>query len=276
MSANLRPSRRKSTKAIHTPPSPPTSSSAASSASTSRAHSPAKRTTDERATWQRLYKTYEVPRKTLHSAIGLAAIGLYASPHVTPTRLLSLGIPATAVIVSADLLRFNSPAFASVYERHLGYLMRPQERKGWNGVIFYLVGALLVLGTLPTDIATLSVLLLSWCDTAASTVGRALGHHGPQLRPGKSLIGTFAAFMVGAAATAFFYTTLVTYRPQTPPSWDPATSSLGLAQVSVLGGVVAALSEAVDVFGLDDNLTIPVLSGGLLWAVLCWAGYGHS
>jgi diacylglycerol kinase (CTP) len=197
-------------------------------------------------------------------------------PQVTPARLVALGIPACAIIVSADLLRFNNPAFAKLYEQHLGYLMRPTEKNRWNGVIFYLIGALLVLSLLPTDIATLSVLLLSWCDTAASLVGRAIGSYGPRIRRGKSLFGTLAAWLTGALTTAFFFDRIVPLRPGLVPAWDRSLSSLSLLQVSVLGGIVAAVSEAVDVFGLDDNLTIPVLSGGMLWAVLCWAGYGRA
>ena len=42
----------------------------------------------------------------------------------------------------------------------------------------------------------------------------------------------------------------------------------GLALMSVVTGVIASVSEAMDVFGLDDNVVIPVLSAIGIWGVL--------
>ena len=42
----------------------------------------------------------------------------------------------------------------------------------------------------------------------------------------------------------------------------------GLALMSVVTGVIASVSEAMDVFGLDDNVVIPVLSAIGVWGVL--------
>ena len=38
--------------------------------------------------------------------------------------------------------------------------------------------------------------------------------------------------------------------------------------MSVVSGLVAAGSEFVDILGMDDNLTIPILSGIGLWGFL--------
>jgi diacylglycerol kinase (CTP) len=43
---------------------------------------------------------------------------------------------------------------------------------------------------------------------------------------------------------------------------------LALAVMSIWTGFVASASEVVDVFGWDDNLTIPVLSGLGIWGFL--------
>ena len=56
--------------------------------------------------------------------------------------------------------------------------------------------------------------------------------------------------------------------------WTADTSSavitgpLALGVMSFVSGIVAAGSEFVDIFGWDDNLTIPVLSGFGLWGFL--------
>ena len=50
------------------------------------------------------------------------------------------------------------------------------------------------------------------------------------------------------------------------------TSTLDLWQVVLITAIAAAIAEGVDVFGLDDNLTLPVLSGLLIWASLYFLG----
>ena len=165
----------------------------------------------------------------------------------------------------------------------------------YNGVISYLAGTWFVMRFCQKDIAVLAILLLSWCDTAASTFGRLWGKYTPRVRKGKSLAGTLAAFVVGILAALVFYLGVA---PRVPQAWntgvdafafdgalglrDGAKEVLGLrgqqgriegrpalALVALTCGIVAAGSEAVDVFGLDDNLTIPVLSGialgGFFW-----------
>lgn len=219
------------------------------------------------------YSRYEVPRKTLHSSIGFATLAFYRY-GATGLSLVRYIIPSLAIIISADLLRFNNAGFSRFYESVLGPLMRPSERQSWNGVIFYMLGAATVLYFLPDDIGALSIILLSWCDTAASTVGRAYGRHGPELRKGKSLIGSLAAVATGALTTFVFFGYAVRWRPDQTPSWTPS-SPLSLGGLSILGGLVAAFSEFIDLFGLDDNLVIPVVSGGLLYALLVLLGLGR-
>lgn len=176
----------------------------------------------------------------------------------------------------------------------LGAMMRESEVTGYNGVIWYLVGTWAVLYWLPKDVAVVSVLLLSWCDTAASTFGRAWGRYTPRVRKGKSLAGTGAAFLVGVATAAGFWGYLA---PRTGPfvgdedwpfmfqgvlrlpgmvrnalSLTESQSTIGgglaLGVMSLVTGLAGALSEVVDVFGWDDNLTIPVLSGVGMWGFL--------
>jgi diacylglycerol kinase (CTP) len=172
--------------------------------------------------------------------------------------------------------------------------MRESEVDGWNGVIWYLLGAWSALRFFPKDVGVMAVLLLSWCDTAASTVGRLYGRYTPRIRKGKSLAGSAAACAVGVATAAAFWGWLVprtgafpedpvgafmfTGRLQLPrlvatylgltASQASISGPLALGVVSLWTGIVASVSEVVDLFGWDDNLTIPVLSGFGIWAFL--------
>jgi diacylglycerol kinase (CTP) len=195
-------------------------------------------------------------------------------------------------IAASDWLRHRYDTLNRTYVRLLGALMRESEYAGWNGVIWYLLGAWIVLFFFPKDVGVVSVLLLSWCDTAASTFGRLWGRYTPRLRRGKSLAGSSAAFIVGVATSVFFWGWLA---PKFGPfpgdetfmfkgtlslpasvaqslgiSAAKATigGSLALGVMSIVSGFVASASEVVDLFGWDDNLTIPVLSGLGLWGFL--------
>jgi len=233
-------------------------------------------------TFSKFIHKHEVPRKVLHVSIGFLAIYLYRTGY-QPSALVP---PLTATLIpvaTADLLRFYSESFNKLYIRFLGALMRESEVRGWNGVVWYLVGTITVLAVFPKDVATLSILLLSWCDTAASTFGRLWGRYTPRIRTGKSLAGSLAAAVVGAISAAAWWGIVVPSTPTYPD--DPVgggvmwggrlalggveiSGGVALAAMSLLTGIVASASEVLDAWGLDDNVVIPVVSAVGIWGLL--------
>ncbi|KIV95163.1 hypothetical protein PV10_02844 [Exophiala mesophila] len=249
----------------------------------------------------RHYRTFihkhEIPRKALHVSIGFFTLRFYTSGLQT-TAITPWLLGALAIIAPTDLLRHHSDRFNRFYIRVLGAFMRETEVDGYNGVIWYLVGAVIALQFYPKDIGVMSILLLSWCDTAASTFGRLYGRYTIRLRRGKSLAGSLAAFATGALVALYFWGWLA---PRTGPfpddpangfmyqnrlslpsqvkellGWGPDQGVLvgnpALAVMSVCTGLVASLSELIDIWGWDDNLTIPLLSSAGLWAFLRFFG----
>ncbi|CAJ2511450.1 Uu.00g070750.m01.CDS01 [Anthostomella pinea] len=243
--------------------------------------------------FRNLIHKHEVPRKVLHVSIGFFVYWLYVS-GTQPSSVAPVLLAALIPIATTDFLRHKYPSLNRFYVNCLGALMRESEYAGWNGVVFYLLGAWLVLQFLPKDVSVVAVMLLSWCDTAASTFGRLYGIYTPRLRRGKSLAGSLAAFLVGVVTAGWFWGWLA---PKTGPfpgdEQNPfmfrgllrlpafASGALGLTEsqatiggtvalalVSLWSGLAAASSEVVDIFGLDDNLTIPVLSGIGIWGFL--------
>ncbi|KAF1997350.1 hypothetical protein P154DRAFT_547405 [Amniculicola lignicola CBS 123094] len=242
--------------------------------------------------WRSFIHRHEIPRKILHVSIGFLTTFLYCTgrqaSQIHPV-LLALLIP----IIATDVIRHRYYAVNRFYIRCLGALMRESEVDGWNGVISYLLGAWLVLRFCPKDVGVMSVLLLSWCDTAASTFGRLWGHRTWRVRKGKSLAGTIAACITGIITAAVFWGWLGPFYSSLNEGENTfafqgalalpanARDALGLsfAQASVTGplalgvmsiwaGLVASASEAIDLFGWDDNLTIPVLCGAGMWGFL--------
>ena len=225
----------------------------------------------------------------MHVSIGFFTLWLYVSgaqtSSVTPYLLY-----AFSIIAPTDLLRHRSERFNQFYIRVLGAFMRETEVKGYNGVIWYILGAYIALKFYPKDIGVVSILLLSWCDTAASTFGRIYGRYTIRLRKGKSLAGTLAAFVIGIFAAVFFWGWLAPRQGGldlafmfqgrlTLPSmlkeklgWKASEGVLdggpALIVMSLVTGLIACVSEFVDIFGWDDNLTIPLLSSAGLAAFL--------
>lgn len=247
--------------------------------------------------WRAFVHKHEVPRKILHVSIGFITLWLYYAGY-QPTQihpvLLSLLIP----IFTLDIVRFRWPTFNQAYIKAVGMFMRESEAHDrFNGVISYLAGLWATMYFCRKDVAVMSVLLLSWCDTAASTFGRLWGKYTPRIRRGKSLAGSIAATVFGIASAVLFWGIIApsgigsevnsgTNRfafegTLTLPS--QAREALGLsfeqasihgwaalAVLSVISGLAASVSEAIDLWGLDDNLTIPILCGIELGAFL-WA-----
>ncbi|KAG9313711.1 hypothetical protein JVU11DRAFT_6061 [Chiua virens] len=244
---------------------------------------------------------WEVPRKALHSSIGFLTIYLYTSDG-DPQHVIVALSSALAVMIPIDILRLRYPSLEHAFEKCVGIFMRDSEKKTSNGVIWYILGVSTVLVALPLDIAVVSVLILSWADTAASTFGRLYGSRTPRLpkrlfglfplAPRKSLAGFTAASLTGAAIAMGFWTFLAPARENGLTwTWQDGVSQnfiggapgsspvfagwLGLLTIGVVAGLVTGIAEALDLGGMDDNLSLPIIAGGCLYGlfkVLGWLG----
>lgn len=219
---------------------------------------------------------WEIPRKALHSSIGIVTLILNHLDPPTLRPLLVILSTFLAVVLTADFFRLNFPGFAELWELYLGFLLRESERNKINGVVWYLVGVITVLSLYPRDVAVVSILTLSWSDTTASTIGRLWGTHTPPLpshfpgvkslrfAPRKSLAGFLAATVTGIVICIGFWWGGSNAR------WSilDQHAGWGLGSTAVVVGLGGAVAEALDL-GLDDNLTLPILSGAIIWI---WLG----
>jgi diacylglycerol kinase (CTP) len=240
--------------------------------------------------WRSFVHRHEVPRKLLHVSIGFFTLSLYVRGVQTSSIhpwLLALLVP----IASVDIVRHRVPSFNALYVRCLGAFMRESEvHDRYNGVIWYLLGAWTATRFFPKDVGVMSILLLSWCDTAASTFGRLYGRYTPRISRKKSLAGSLAAMSVGMLTAGLWYGYIapsyygyeqsfaykgslsLPAKIRTLPIFSgipgTITGFVALSILSLWSGLVASVSEAVEIWDIDDNLTIPVLSGLGLWGFL--------
>ncbi|KAH8556102.1 phosphatidate cytidylyltransferase [Umbelopsis sp. PMI_123] len=193
--------------------------------------------------------SWEIPRKVFHYSIGFVVLYLYTHGY-EPSDIYPVLTGILAIVGSAEVLRFSSSWFNSIYISLLGPMMRKTEISSRvNGVVYYLL------------------------DPTASICGRLFGQYTPKFS-NKSLAGSLGAATIGALVTYQFYNHMIA-QGYSHPSYA-SNAPVSLTQVSIYGGFVAAFSEAIGgVANIDDNLTIPVISGTLLWFALEFLGYGH-
>ncbi|WFD36868.1 diacylglycerol kinase (CTP) [Malassezia cuniculi] len=260
----------------------------------------------EISTWDLVVNKWEVPRKILHCSIGFVVLYLYFQ-HVDLDKIVRVLFYMFLFVSSADLLRLNVPAFERIYEFVLGFLMREGEKERVNGVVFYLLGVIVALKLFPEDIGCISIIILSWCDPSASTFGRIFGRSTPSLPSPpfarrKSLAGFIAASIMGVFVAYMFWGTSIGRIGERPSrlSWTPGgfshfgTSAPGFLHTGWTGfstgfvsrggastkpaipawllytlcGLISGVTEALDLGGIDDNMSIPILAGFGIWAVL--------
>lgn len=188
--------------------------------------------------------TSEAARQSLHIAMGGVALLLRWLPWWQ------------AVALAAAALAFN----VFVLPRFGHALYRPGDReRGVHGIIFYPLAVLLLLVLFPRrpDIVAAAWGILAAGDGLATLAGRALG--GPRWRWNreKTLSGS-AAFVVGGAAAGVFLAWWC--RPATVP--PPALVFVMFAPVAA--AIAAALVETIPA-RLDDNLSVALTAGAVLW-----------
>jgi dolichol kinase len=189
-------------------------------------------------------------RKVWHMGMGLFIAFLYMAgvPRITAVVLLSCFLGLDLILETA---RLHIPALNEKIMRHCGVLMRSSEATRMSGTPYYIASAILAIGIFPKMIAVLAIVYLACGDPIASVFGILYGDKGPRFANGKSWIGT------GAGMVTCFLTSLIFLRV------FGVESSL-ILPLSLIGGVAGGMAELLPI-EVDDNFSIPVVSGFVLW-----------
>jgi len=181
----------------------------------------------------------EIKRKTVHLATLVIPLGYGLTSDVT---LLTFLIPFFLVYLAVDLLRHFHTGLASLFREHFfGRVLREEEKPTLMGSTYFLFASILTILLFPKPIAIVSLLILILSDTAAALVGKGIGRISIF---GKTLEGTMA-FIFSSILIVWIY-----------PDMDRLSGS-----VAALG---AALIELLPI-PLDDNLTIPLVAGAIMF-----------
>ncbi len=185
----------------------------------------------------------KIGRKIYHLAGGLILIGLYASLGRATGLLMLLGVFIFATGV--DLARLNIPILNEFMYRHFSKFIRDSEKVKLTGTPWYVLGILCAAAFYDLPVAVYAVACLACGDVAATTVGERWGTI--KISGVKSLQGTAAFFASAAIAGSIINL-----------CWIPLSPAVFLT-----GAAVAACVEILPI-GINDNLTIPVIAGGVM------------
>jgi dolichol kinase len=184
-----------------------------------------------------------------------ATWGVLAYHFVVPrlAAILAIGT-VTAMFGVGEWLRLRRPDVGAEILRHpvFGRMIRPHEHDRVSGGFWFGLAVVVVLVLYPKPIVEAACLVMGWGDAASTVFGRRFGT--VRLRGGRTLEGSLAfAAMSLAIVTA----------------WRIAACGDTPLRALAWGGVAAVVGAVTEVFStrLDDNLTVPVVTGAALWAV---------
>lgn len=185
-------------------------------------------------------------RKVWHIATGSLALFFFLKSDQDAQfwGFIALAIASTGFLV--DICRARLPFMNKLVLKCMGPLMRRSEREGVSGLPFYALGISLSLFMYRKDIAILSIMFLVFSDPMSSFFGVLYGKD--KIMPNKSLQGAVAGFFTCYLITLFY-------------AMNTSTIGTHILIFSIVAGLIGSLSELVSAFNIDDNLTIPVLSG---------------
>jgi dolichol kinase len=147
-------------------------------------------------------------------------------------------------VLAVEAARLAIPAVNQFIFARFGSFIRQKEANKLTGTAPYVLGIGLTLYLYPSDIATAAICFLAFGDVAATAVGERFG----KTKIGeKSLEGTLA--FVAAAAVAGFLLPLV---------------GVSLVHGIILAGAITAAGVELLPVRVNDNLVIPLASGGVM------------
>ena len=191
-----------------------------------------------------------ISRKIWHVSTGLALLYFL---FIQTDRFLILSVLGLLTVLSCfvEFTRLRNPRVNEFCVRAFGMIIRTSEVHSVSGMPYYAASCFLALSIFPEKVAVLSILYLTFGDPIASFVGILSKKKAIPILKGKSFQGTAAAFLTCALLTWLYLKSTTLF-------------SLDLIRMTLLGGFAGAVAELLPL-EIDDNFTIPMVSGFIMW-----------
>jgi dolichol kinase len=154
------------------------------------------------------------------------------------------------IVLGIDILRLRVPSVNRFIITKFSSFIRKNEEHKLTGTAPYILGIGISLYTYSTEIATAAVCFLAFGDVAATMIGERYGR--TKMR-GKSLEGT-AAFILTSLAAGLMLSFL----------------GIDLIPGVMVFGVLVAAGVEILPLPVNDNFSIPILSGAAMELLMYW------
>lgn len=179
---------------------------------------------------------FEVRRKLVHLVALVIPVGYYFFPSEAQAKAILLG--CMIIAIGVDTFRLGEPRYRNLLHSLSGELIRPVEKTNLLGSTCLFISSTITVFLFPKAVAVTALSLLIVGDTVAALVGRRFGRI--RLFGKKTLAGSLALFASGLAVASLV------------PGLETRTA--------LAGALVATIAEALPL-PIDDNFSIPILSG---------------
>jgi diacylglycerol kinase (CTP) len=183
------------------------------------------------------WKRINLPRKLWHASSGafMVSVLIWNYPSKRLPLLILLG--AVIVLFVIDVLRFGTSWGKELFKTFFGQLAGRKEDEGPNASFFYAVSLFIAVVLFEPRIAMGAIISLAIGDPVAGIIGTLFG----RIRiKGKAVEGAVANF-----AVSFFLINVVVSSP-----W-----------IALSGALAGSLVELLPIPKVDDNLSVPIVSG---------------
>jgi len=179
----------------------------------------------------------EIRRQLIHLLYGPSIVVLYHYHFLTLPILFGIIIGGSAMSILIKRQRLG------LIRRFLSFFERDHHMESFpgRGVLFFTIGAFLVLLLFQETIAYASILILSVGDAATNMAGRYFGKIKTRVHPTKTMEGTLIGILVSIPVAYFFV-----------PHFFAAFAASCIAMFLEM--------PSIQLFGfeIDDNLLVPL------------------
>jgi dolichol kinase len=187
-----------------------------------------------------LLRSEEIKRKIIHLSNSVIPLSYY---FFVEDRVMMIWIllSITIFFVAVDYFRFRIGWIQKWFRIFFSSMLRKHELEGnLTGATWAFIGATISVFLFEKDIAVLALLFMSVGDTVAALIGQQYG----KIKIGKKTIEGFAGGLVSCIFISIFF---------------PSVTWIN----RIAGSLIASLIELSPI-PVDDNLMIPLISGGMM------------
>lgn len=185
-------------------------------------------------------------RKAWHVGTGLFALYAFYYLEIPLDQMAKFGISFALIAFSFEFLRLKNNSINSFFLKVGSRLLRQDETDKISGLPYYAMGAGLSLLLFPKHIALISIFFLIFADPFSSIMGILFGKN--KILPNKSLEGCLSCWLICYLICHLYLKSM-------------GIVGLNAFVFSFIAGFMGAISELVSFTKVDDNLSIPLVSG---------------